>query len=63
MGLTVVFTMSFIMAADAIKEVGTPGAGVAGSEFPTGGASVSRTIHPKVTNLFALKAFLQCEAL
>ena len=58
MGLTVVFTMSFIMAADAIKEVGAASAGVAGSEFPTGGAGVSRTIHPKVTNLFALKAFL-----
>ena len=40
MGLIVVFTMSFIMAADAIKEVGATGAGVAGSEFPTGGASV-----------------------
>ena len=58
MGLTVVFTMSFIIAADAIKEVGAAGAGVAGSEFPAGGAGVSRTIHPKVTNLFALKAFL-----
>ena len=58
MGLTVVFTMSFIMAADAIKEVGAAGASVAGSEFPTGGAGVSRTIHPKVTNLFTLKALL-----
>ena len=59
MGLTVVFTMSFIVAVDAIKEVGAAGAGVAWSEFPTGGAGVSRTIHPKVTNLFALEAFLQ----
>jgi hypothetical protein len=58
MGLTVVFTMSFIVAADAIKEVGAAGAGVAWSEFPTGGAGVSRTIHPKVTNLLTLKAFL-----
>ena len=63
MGLTVVLTMSFIMAADAIEEVGTASTGVAGSEFPTGGAGVSQTIHLKVTNLFALKAFLQCETL
>ena len=63
MGLTVVFTMSFIMAADAIKKVGAAGAGVARSKFPTGGVGVSRTIHLKVTNLFALKAFLQCKTL
>ena len=63
MGLTVFLSMSSVMAANTIKEVGTFGAGVARGELPTGRAGVGRTVYPEMTCLFTIEAPFQRKAL
>ena len=63
MGLTVFLSMSSVVAANTVEEVGTFGAGVARGELPTGRAGVGRTVYSKMTCLFTLEALLQRKAL
>ena len=63
MGLTVFLSMSSVVAANTVEEMGTFGAGVARGELPTGRAGVGWTIDSKMTCLFTFEAFPQCEAL
>ena len=63
MGLTVFLSMSSVVAANTVEEVGTFGAGVTRGELPTGRAGVGRTIHPKVTSLFTFEALFQRKTL
>ena len=63
MGLTVFLSMSSVMTANTVEEVGTFGAGVAWGELPTGRAGVGWTVYPKMTGLFTFETSLQREAL
>ena len=63
MGLTVFLSMSSVVTANTIEEVGAFGAGVTGGMLPTGRAGVSWTIYPEMTCLFTLEALFQCETL
>ena len=63
MGLTVFLSMSSVVAADAVEEVGTLGAGVTRGELPTGRAGVGWTIYLKMTCLFTFEALFQRETL
>ena len=63
MGLTVFLSMSSVVAANAVEEMGTFSAGVAGSVLSTGRAGVGWTVDPKMTGLFTLEASFQREAL
>ena len=63
MGLAVVLSMSSVVAANTVEEVGTFGAGVARGVLPTGRAGVSWTVYPKMTCLFTFEASFQREAL
>ena len=56
MGTTVLLTMSPVVAADTIEEVGAVGTSVARSSLPTGGAGVGSAIQSEVTNLFTFEA-------
>ena len=63
MGLTVFLSMSTVMAANAVEEVGTFGVSMARGVLPTGRAGVGWTVYPKMTGLLTFKTFLQREAL
>ena len=63
MGLTVFLSMSSVVAANTVEEMGTFGAGVARGELSTGRAGVGWTVDSKMTCLFTLEASFQREAL
>ena len=63
MGFTVLLSMSSVMAADTVEEVGAFDAGMARGVLPTGRAGVGWTIDSKMTCLFTFETFLQRETL